>query len=169
AADAAMASAAYDEAAARLTAALDLGVSDPRQRARLQADLGYLLYESGREAESMSVLAASLDAASSLEERDLAMRALVQRAHGQLLSDPTGRTAEVMPIAEEAIRVFQELGDSQGLAMAERVLGEALGRDGRSEESFAAYERARSHAEAVGDRVMRRDIDGLVARDLVDG
>jgi tetratricopeptide (TPR) repeat protein len=49
------------------------------------------------------------------------------------------------------------------------VLGEALGRDGRADEAFAAYERARTHAEAVGDRMILRDIVGQIARFLLDG
>ena len=45
AAEAATASVAYREAAARLSTALELGISDPRERARVQAELGHLYYE----------------------------------------------------------------------------------------------------------------------------
>ena len=48
AADAAIAAAAFDEGAARLSTALELGIDDPRERARVQVELGYLLNEMGR-------------------------------------------------------------------------------------------------------------------------
>ena len=79
AADAAIAAAAYDEAAARLSTALELGIADPRERARVQVELAYLLSETGRVSEADAILAASLDAATGLEERGIAARALVQR------------------------------------------------------------------------------------------
>ena len=43
--------------------ALELGIADPRERARVQVELGHLFYETGRLAESDAILAASLDAA----------------------------------------------------------------------------------------------------------
>ena len=72
AAGAAIAAAALDEAAARLSTALELGIADPRERARIQVELGHLLNETGRTAEADAMLAASLDAATGLEERGLA-------------------------------------------------------------------------------------------------
>ena len=132
AAEAASASVAYDEAAARLSTALELGIADRHERARVQADLGFLLLESGRVSESMSVLAASLEAATSLEERGLATRALVQSALAQLLADPKGLAKEMLPVAEDAIRTFEQLDDRIGLAMAERLLAEVLNREGRT-------------------------------------
>ena len=84
AAEAATATSANDEAAARLSSALELGIADPRERAHVQAELGLLLYHTGRTGEAESILSASLDAATSLEERGLAMRALVHRAGERL-------------------------------------------------------------------------------------
>ena len=169
AAEAAIASVAYREAAARLSTALELGIADPRERPRVQAELGHLLYESGRVAESEAVLAASLDAATGLGGAGLAARALVQRSNQRLASRPAVSSAEMFPIAEEAIATFEQLGDPLGLAVAEHLLGHALGREGRSERGLAALERALAHAEAAGDQVMRRHIIGRIARELCDG
>ena len=119
--------------------------------------------------ESDAILSASLDAATSLEERGLAMRVLVHRTNERLASDPDVGSAEIVPIAEEAIRTFEQLGDPLGLAAAENLLGHALGREGRTEEAFAAYGRALAHAEAAGDQVTRRDIIGHIATRLCDG
>jgi DNA-binding SARP family transcriptional activator len=169
AAEAAIASMAYREATTRLSTALELGVDDPLERARVQAQLGFLYFETGRTAEAEVLLAASLNAASSLEDRALAARALVHSSSSRLYADPEVSSAEMVPIAEEAIRTFEQLGERLGLAEAEHLLGEALGREGRTEESFAALERALAHADAAGDDVVRREVIGVVARRLCDG
>jgi DNA-binding SARP family transcriptional activator len=169
AAEAARDSVAYDEAIARLSTALELGIDDQRERAHVQSELGYLLHETGRVAESMAVWTASAAAATTLEERGLAMRALVHSAQAKLYSDPLGLSAEMMPVAAEAIATFAELDDRLGLAMAERLLAEALGREHRHAEGFAALDRALAHADAIGDRVIKRDVIGQVARRLCDG
>jgi len=75
----------------------------------------------------------------------------------------------MVPIAEEAVRTFKELGDSFGLAAAEHLLGHALGREGRGAESLAALDRALAHAEAAGDPVVRRHIIGRIGRRLGEG
>ena len=160
---------AYDEAAARLSGALELGIADPRQRAHVQAELGLLLYHTGRTGESEAILSASVDAATDLEERGLALRALVHLTAERLSSDPEVGSAEVVPVAEEAIRTFEQVGDRLGLAAAEELLGMALAREGRGEESFAAGERALAHAEAAGDQVLRRDVIGRMALWLTGG
>ena len=55
-------------------------------------------------------------------------------------------------------RRSNELDDPLGLALAERLLGQALSRQGRWTEGLAAVERAAAHAEASGDQTTRRDI-----------
>ncbi len=169
AAEAATASVAYREAAARLSTALELGIADPRERARVQAELGNLYYESGRLAESDALLTASLEAATALGERALAARALVQRSNQRLASDPLVSSAEIVPIAEEAVRTLEQLDDPLGLAMAEQLLAHALSREGRRAESSAALERALAHAEAAGDHVIRRHINGRFCRGILEG
>ena len=169
AAAAATITSATDEAAARLASALELGIADPRERARVQAELGLLLYHTGRVGESEAILSASLDAATSLEERGLAVRALVHRAAERLHSDPEVGSAEIVPIAEDAIRTLEQLDDPLGLAAAENLLGHALGREGRTAEATAALDRALGHAEASGDRVIRRSAIGEIANRLCDG
>jgi tetratricopeptide (TPR) repeat protein len=169
AAAAATATLAYDEAAARLSTALEIGIAEPLERARVQVELGLLLYQIGRVGESEELLTASLATATSLEERGLAARALVHLSAERLYSDPRVGSAEMVPVAEEAIGTFEQLGDSVGLAAAENLLGWALGREGRTEESFAALDRALAHAVAAGDQVMRRDVIGTIAVRLCDG
>ena len=108
---AATATFAYGEAAARLSSALELGIADPGERARVQVELGNLLWLTGRIAEAEAILTASLDAAAGLEERGLAARALVHLSSARLSSDPAVGPAEMVSIAEEAIRTFEQLDD----------------------------------------------------------
>ncbi len=169
AADVAIASFAFGEAAARLSSALELGIDDAPERARVQVVLGYLLYETGRFSESEAILAASLDAMTSLEERGLATRALVQRSYHRLMEDPEVDPASMVPVADDAIETFERLNDPLGLALAERLLARALTRQGRSAESYAAAERALEQANASGDRGTQRQAVQTLAWRLVDG
>jgi DNA-binding SARP family transcriptional activator len=168
AAEAATATVSYDEAAASLKQALELGIADPRRRAQVQAELGLLLFHTGHTGESEEILSASLDAATILDERGLALRVLVHRTSERLSSDPDVGSDEIVPIAQEAIRALEQLGDTVGLAAAESLLAGALSREGRTEEALAAFDRALVHAEAAGDQVMRRHIIGRMGLSLCD-
>ncbi len=81
AADAAIAAAAFDEAAARLSTALELGIADPRERARVQVELGYLLVENPDRERRRAVLGQALETATSLGDRGLAAYARMYLAH----------------------------------------------------------------------------------------
>ncbi len=153
----------YAAAANLLERALSLGISGPRERVRVEVDLGEALYETGRLAESDAMFAASIDAAASLEERGLATRALVHRARHRLNVDLEVDPAAMLPVAEDAIETFGQLGDSLGLAYAEQLLAAALSKQGHTTASFAALERALVHADASGDQAMRRHL----IRDIV--
>jgi class 3 adenylate cyclase/tetratricopeptide (TPR) repeat protein len=152
-----------------LERALAFGIPDPHERVRVQVDLGKALYEVGRIAESEAVLAATRDAATGLAERGLAERALIQAAASRLTSDPAVGAAEILPVAEEAIRTFEALGDPLGLAEAERLLAEALSRLGRTDEGLAAYERALAHAEVAEATGLRRRIIVQISVILIGG
>jgi DNA-binding SARP family transcriptional activator len=169
AADAALASAAHAEAAARFSSALVLGVDDPRERVRLQVELGKALFETGRSGESEALLATARDAAGELAERGLAERALVQQAKVRLSADPGVGSADVVPVAVRAIETFEALGDMRGLAEAEDLFGEALVREGRRAESLAVRERALAHARAAGAAGVLRDIVLRFGNGLCDG
>jgi DNA-binding SARP family transcriptional activator len=169
AAEAAATSGAYREAIARMRTALELGVSNPAEEARLQAELGSLYFECGRIAAGDAALTASYETADKLGERALAARALVERSNARLASDPDVSSSEIVPIAEEAVATFEQLGDRRGLAAAEHLLGHALGREGRVAEADAALARALDHAEAIGDPVVRRHVIGRIGRRLPEG
>jgi DNA-binding SARP family transcriptional activator len=169
AARAAVGAGAYGEEAAHLSSALELGITDPRRRLQLQVELGRSLFEAGQTAESEKLLIAARDDATGLAERGLAERALVESLTMRLFADPALGSAEVIPVAVGAIETFSALDDTLGLAEAEDLLAQALGREGRVEESLAARERALLHAEAAGALGLRRRIIERNAWGLVEG
>jgi DNA-binding SARP family transcriptional activator len=148
----------YHSVARLLERALALGIADPGGRLQLQVELGLALLQTGRIAEGEALLDSTVEAATALGERGLVARALVHASHQRLTSDPTVGGQEMISVAEEAIRTFEALGDRLGLAEAEEVLGGALVRAGRFEESMAAGERALAHAQATGATGRRRSI-----------
>jgi DNA-binding SARP family transcriptional activator len=161
--DAAIAAAAFEEAAARFSAALELGIDDPRERARVQVELGYLLHQLRRGPASEASVAASLDAAAGLEERGIAARALVQRAFRRL-ADPELDLSEMQRVCEAAIETLGEVGDHSGRAIAGRMLSIVLTRQGRSAEAQAVLERAL--VDASDDQAIRREVIGTLANTL---
>ena len=153
---AALAAGALAEGAARLQTALELGIADPRERARVEGELSYPLFETGRGAEAEALLEEGIETATGLGERGLAARLQVQLALQRWRSDPGWNAVEMERLAEQAIETFRELGDQSGLANAERLLGLSIAGQGRISESLAAHERALAHADAAGDQVARR-------------
>jgi DNA-binding SARP family transcriptional activator/tetratricopeptide (TPR) repeat protein len=152
-----------------LERALALGLSDSRERVSVQLEFGRALFETGRIAESEALLTTTRDAAVSLAERGLAERALVHGLRSRLASDPAVGWTDVVSVAEGAIKTFEALGDMRGLAEAEILLAGALHQQGRTEESFAGYERALHHAEAAGATEVRREIIARISARLCDG
>jgi class 3 adenylate cyclase/predicted ATPase len=152
----------YHAAAKLIERALELGVGDPREQLRLQFGLGRALYQTARTAQAEALLGRTMEAATELGERGLAARALVEVSEIRLTSDPEVGGPEMVPVAEEAIATLEELGDTVGLAEAGRLLGSALRRAGRLQESISATERAVSYAKAAGATGLRRLLlDGL--------
>jgi DNA-binding SARP family transcriptional activator len=168
AAEAAIASGAFSEGAALLSTALELGIADPRERARVQVELAYLLRETGRYRESDAVLAASLDAATGLQERGVATEALLQRS-GRRLGDPQVDPDELRTVAEDAIETFEQLGDSRGLALARRRRALSLEVEGRWGEACAELERALVHADDSERQDACREVIGSLVRALCHG
>ena len=155
AAGAAMSAAALEEAASRLATALELGIAEPRERARVQVELAHLLYDTGRTRESDAMLAASLNAATGLGERGVAARALVDRL-GHRTGDPSLDGEELRAVAAAAVATLDEVGDLRHLAAARVYLGIALQRLGRRADSVREFERALVDAEAASDAALRR-------------
>jgi tetratricopeptide (TPR) repeat protein len=168
AAEAATASGAFEEAAARLSTALELGIPNLRERVRVQLDLDYLLRETGRRAESNAVFAAALEATKSIQDRGIATEALIQRL-GRQLGDPLVDPEELLKDAEAAIDVFRDLQSAEGLARARRRRAHALLVGGRWDDARIELECALVDADASGRQDARRQVIGTLGGVLCHG
>jgi DNA-binding SARP family transcriptional activator len=169
AAEAAISAAAYGEAAARLQSALALGIDDPRERARIQVELGFLLNETGRIAESESILAASVEVAADLEEGAIATRGSLARALHRAFADSVLDVRELEPGAKQAIETLGQLRDSAGVSEARRLLAVCRWRQGHAAEAWEELERALLDADASHDWYALRRVVTSIGGLLCDG
>jgi DNA-binding SARP family transcriptional activator len=169
AAEAAIGAGAFEEGAAHLERALELGIADARERARLQVQLAWLLAELGRLPEARDLLDEAHETATRLGDRGLAALARVEdtwhwHRHGVFDADGVRATAL------EAIATFTELGDARGLARARNLLAIAYdtGR-GQYRAALVELEHALLDAEACGDAFIRNRVITRIAMNLTSG
>jgi class 3 adenylate cyclase len=146
----------YDAVANLLERALAIGFADPRDRVRVQAELGSGLVFTRRAAEADAVLTEAHETAVRLGEPGIAARALIRRGWNRT-GDPRHSYDEHHAITREAISTLTEAGDERGLSEARRLLGLMLDNLGRPEEARSELELALAHAEACGDSELRRN------------
>ena len=157
-------------AANLLERVLALGVANPTERLRVQVQLERALYQTAQFSAADEVLAEALEVATGLGESGIAAHLRVERARHRFNRYPGVDFDEITSVAESAIDTLTELGDSTGLALAERLLGMTLGSGwGRFAEGSAALERALVHAEASGDPATRREVVSSLCTNLVNG
>jgi DNA-binding SARP family transcriptional activator len=174
AAEAAVESAALKEAAARLSSALAVGISDARERVRVQIELAWLLAESGQTTEARALFDEALETATRLGERGLAAEARVLTGWRDWLGPvdllaPHGRVEERRQIAEDAIVTFTELGDVRGLALARHLLAYAYRGAGRAADACAELELALVDAETSGHAPTRSRVISQLLQMLLTG
>ncbi len=104
------------------------------------------------------VLTEAVEAAATTGDRRLAAHALVQRGLLRLFSAPDVTPEELLQAAEQAIRVFEDVGDELGLARAWRLISQAHYLARRCEASTAASEHALVHARRAADQFEEREI-----------
>jgi class 3 adenylate cyclase len=148
-------------AANLLGRALEVGFGELHERVAVQVELGNALGETGHIAEADSVLAEAHDAALTLGEHGVAALALLYRLTNRV-ADPELEFHDVQEASERALDTFAELADSRGLALAGRLLGFSLGRQGRWGEGVIVLEQALVHADATGDPAVRRRVIGTL-------
>lgn len=148
--------------------ALALPWPDPGgRRVELGLRLASALLDVGRPwaAEEATTTAAAVAASSS--NRGDQLRAELFR--GQILIWTTEDYASLVPVAEAAIRYFEEAGDERGLVEAWRVLGAAALVNGRHEEATQMLERAIGYAQRCGAALEERDLLGWLQYNLFNG
>ncbi|MDP9284844.1 MAG: hypothetical protein M3P41_07825 [Actinomycetota bacterium] len=127
---------------------------ESRDPSRLQvvADLASALAIVGDLGRAGELLDEALSGARAAGERRIEHHVVVDRELLRLRTDIEGGTARIPAIADEAIRVFEELGDEQGIAKAWRLLSEVGWSACRFGDSAGALERALEHMARTSNR-----------------
>jgi class 3 adenylate cyclase/predicted ATPase len=120
-------------------------------RRELLVELGSALREAGELARADAVLVEAIDAAAATADRRIESRARLHRLRLLSLTDPEGRSGELLAAAEEAISLFGELGDHADLATAWMAIGDVHQIAGRYGATVEACERALTHARSAGN------------------
>ena len=147
---AALAGLAFDEAAARFAAALELGIEDPRRRAGAQIELGTARFRAGRSDDAMAAFGAAAEIARELGDAELLATAAV--GFEEACWRPAITDAGAVELLEEASAALGE-GDSELRVLVLAGLGRAHAFVGNFEASAATRERATSMARRLDDRV----------------
>ncbi len=145
AAEAAMGAFALEEAAKRLSTALELGVSDARTRGRLELELARALWLTGHRERSAQLLDDALVSARRAGDEQTEWYVRLEEA-GAPGRDP----GELETLARQAVEVFERLDDRLGLARAHHRVALAANYRCAFGEGALASERALDHAVASG-------------------
>jgi class 3 adenylate cyclase/tetratricopeptide (TPR) repeat protein len=129
--------------------------SDDRRRLGLLPSLGRALKEAGQMERAETVLSEAVEAAHVAGQRGVAADAAVALSYLRLYTAPLETSAgygEVGRELNDAIRVFEELGDEAGLARALSVAGTLRFWRGEAAGAIEDLKRAAECARRVGDR-----------------
>jgi DNA-binding CsgD family transcriptional regulator len=149
AAEAAAASLAYHDAAARLVTALELGVDDRRRQALIQLDLGVAQHRAGRTLEALAAFRTAAAYARTHHDDELLARAAI--GFEEACWRPAIAHEEAAALLEEATRALAPR-DSPLKARALAWLSRALAYTGGWQRAARAREEAVAMARRLGDR-----------------
>ena len=139
-------------ATALLTRAKDLKRPDDTTRLPIVAQLGQALRVGGQFRDAESVLTETIDGAAANQDHRLEQSALIELAFVRLYTDPEGKTTEALERAQQAMAVFQTLGDDRQLAEAWNLVAVVHLIRCEMGERKRAFERALVHAQRSGDQ-----------------
>jgi class 3 adenylate cyclase/tetratricopeptide (TPR) repeat protein len=135
-----------------LRRAVDLGPARGAERGRLLYDLGQALSWLGEARSAFATFDEAIEVASAAGDRSLELLARIRRSDTQMLTDPHAKpTEEFRAELEEAVRVFEELGDDAALATVWTELAQIEWMPCRYERAQIAARRAIEHARRSGD------------------
>ena len=118
----------------------------------LQRELSSALWSSGEIARAESLLAGIIEATAASGDRRRHWYALLDQTAWRTMIGSTSTSDEELRVAQEAIRVFEELEDDFGLARSWREVSNASHLLCRFGDAEAASERALAYARAAADR-----------------
>src|SRR4051794_4630027 len=125
---------------------------DDHDRLELMRELGCALWwGSGEIDRADAIFREVIEEAARLGDRRIEWYAQLDRATRRILTEPDSRVDDLVAIAEEAVRVFTEIGDSLGLARAHRALGQVEVRRCHYAAAQQHAELALTHAARAGD------------------
>jgi tetratricopeptide (TPR) repeat protein len=131
---------------------------DAAARARLLLDLGRALTWVGDARASFAAMAEAATVAESADERSLFWLARLGRSFAQALVEPHAKpTEEIRAELEQAMGVFEELGDDAGLATVWEHVAEVEWMPCRFEAAERAARRSVEHARRAGDEQLVSD------------
>jgi class 3 adenylate cyclase/tetratricopeptide (TPR) repeat protein len=124
---------------------------DPPRRLELLPELGRALRFAGHAASAAAVLREAVEEASATGDRRLLLLSQVEQAFLRLYTDPDVETEDTIGVAEQALAVFEELGDEGALARAWALIGHANWLLCRGERMEDAFTRALECTRRTGD------------------
>jgi class 3 adenylate cyclase/tetratricopeptide (TPR) repeat protein len=136
----------------------------PETRAEVLLELGAVVREQGDGLRADAVLTEAETLAASAGDERLRMRAQIERSLLRLYLDPAIEARQVLEVAEQAIPVFEASGDELGLLDAWVLVANAHWSRSRYGMMEEVLERARGHAQRVGDRRAMSWILGAMCR-----
>ncbi len=146
---------ARDDLPAALTLldrALALMNEEEPARLELVRELSMALWWAGEVARAESLLNGLIEAASALGDRGQHWSGLIEQAARKNISGGEADAEELLQVSQEAIEVFEELGDDAGLARAWRRVAHAHQVRSRYGPAEEAGEKALVHVRRAGDR-----------------
>ena len=150
----------------RAASLLPTGHSD---RAEVLYDLGRANSQVGDVRDSFATFDQAVDAADAAGDRSLAWLARIARSETHMLMDPHSKaTDDFRAELEQALAVFEELGDEEGLAATWTALSDIEWMPCRYADSERAAELALAHARDTGDaRLLSRAIFNVLAAQML--
>jgi predicted ATPase/class 3 adenylate cyclase len=146
---------ARDDLPAALTLldrALALMNEEEPARLELVRELSMAFWWAGEAARAESLLNGLIEAASALGDRGQEWSGLIERAARKNISGGEADAEELLQVSQQAIVVFEELGDDAGLARAWRRVAHAHQVRSRYGPAEEAGEKALVHVRRAGDR-----------------
>jgi DNA-binding SARP family transcriptional activator/class 3 adenylate cyclase/tetratricopeptide (TPR) repeat protein len=152
-----------------LRSSADLFDAGGNKQPELLLDLGGALSDSGDFGDAERVLQTALAQARETQADALGARALIELSFRRALVDPSVPVAAMLAVAEQAVEVFDRVGDEGGIARAWHHTAVVHWIRSQGAEMERALERALTHAERAGDRREQSRILGYLARATVTG
>jgi class 3 adenylate cyclase/tetratricopeptide (TPR) repeat protein len=152
-----------------LTRAIALLEGEERLRLELASDLGVALRDMGEPAKAEPLLERTIADAARLGDPRVEARARIALSVIRMQVEPEGAADDVAKVAEDAIRVFSDAGDEDGLAQAWIHVSRMHLIHSRWGDATHALERALTHARSAGNRREEATILGQLALALYWG